>query len=112
MNKSCAQFVQVLHTDINGVESKLKRGDADFYANNGTALQPACESGLCGHSKAVYYHLASLFPQYKFIGVACGQMRDSSSNETSRFGEFNDGKHGTFCFDTTGCFPYAKIIDI
>lgn len=33
LNKTCAKFVQVLHTDSGGAGTSLNRGHADFYAN-------------------------------------------------------------------------------
>lgn len=108
LNKSCAQFVQVLHTNPIGLGTTLLRGDADFYANNRTEFQPGCTITECGHSKSFYYYYASLFRQNKFIGGDC-QLQDESglSAYTSTFGQFNDHKSGVFCFQTTPCFPYA-----
>lgn len=111
LNKSCAQFVQVLHCDPNGLGTSLLRGDADFYANIESAFQPGCTITECGHSKAFYYYYASLFPQYKFIGGDCRTHQDLETTHTSRFGQFNDQKEGVFCFQTKPCFPYAiKIV--
>lgn len=111
MNKSCAQFVQVLHTDPGVIGTKFNRGDADFYPNHQSEYQSGCTADGCNHSKAVFYYFASLFPQFKFIGVSCGKNIDSNSIERGRFGEFSDGKTGVFCFETTPCFPYASIIE-
>lgn len=112
LNSSCAQFVQVLHTDPGDFGTVLNRGNVDFWANNRTQLQPGCTDRPCGHFKALFYYFASLFRQYKFIGGNCAEpdyLLDSSftSSDTSAFGLYNDGKTGQFCFETTPCLPYT-----
>lgn len=111
LNQTNAQFVQVLHTTPGLIGTELNRGDADFYANNRSEIQPGCPIRSCGHAKAVYYYYASLFPEFKFQGIRCGQTNGINLFEFSRFGEFNDGQFGQFCFDTTPCFPYASTIE-
>lgn len=106
LNKSCAQFVQVLHTNFDLGSSKLL-GDVDFYANNKSIFQPGCPFKQCGHSKAIFYYYASLLPQYEFIGFDCERQDAKHTATFSRFGLFNNGDElGEFCFNTTACFPY------
>lgn len=111
LNRTNAQFVQVLHTTPGLIGTELNRGDADFYANNRSLLQPGCPIRSCGHAKAVFYYYASLFAEFQFLGVSCGRTNGMNPIEISRFGEYNDGKIGQFCFDTTPCFPYASTIE-
>lgn len=108
LNKTCARFVQVLHTNPGELGTNEQRGDLNFYANNKTTTQPGCPFKQCGHAKAIFYYFASLFPQYEFIGVNCEQQ-DSREADTliSRFGFFTDVIEGNFCFNTTSCFPFT-----
>lgn len=111
LNKTCAQFVQVLHTNPGELGTNEQRGDLNFYANNRTTLQPGCPFKQCGHAKAIFYYFASLFPQYEFIGVDCNQQDSRQSDAIfSRFGFLNDGNEGNFCFNTTSCFPFTPEI--
>lgn len=110
LNATNARFVQVLHTNVGGLGTTLQRGDVDFYANNRSIFQPGCTIPKCSHDKSTLFYFASLFPENKFYGTQCGQMSSTYPNEMSRFGEFNDGKYGQFCFDTTPCFPYATTV--
>lgn len=112
LNKSCAQFVQVLHTNPGGMGTRLLRGDADFFANNRSEFQPGCTTKDCGHANAVYFYYASLFPQNIFIGGDCSQLDEIYSTTTSIFGSCCDEKNGVFCFQTTPCLPYARSIDV
>ncbi|XP_031626768.1 pancreatic lipase-related protein 2-like isoform X2 [Contarinia nasturtii] len=107
LNKTCARFVQVLHTNPGELGTNKPRGSLNFYANNKTTTQPGCPFKQCGHAKAIFYYFASLFPQYEFIGVDCEQQ-DSREADTvfSRFGFFTDDIEGSFCFNTTSCFPF------
>lgn len=100
----------MLHTTPGLLGTALLRGDADFFANNRSEFQPGCTFKQCGHGKAIYYYFASLFPQNKFIGGDCRLLDTTQSTYKTKFGQFNDGKNGVFCFDTTPCFPYAKTI--
>lgn len=106
LNKSCAQFVQILHTEPFGFGTSIRRGDADFFANRGSTSQPGCSYIGCSHDKAVYFYFASLFPKHKFYSANCDQYGADQLSE-SLFGHFNDGKNGVFCFNTNPCFSYA-----
>lgn len=96
----------MLHTNGGDLGSSKLLGDVDFYANNKSASQPGCPFKQCGHAKAIFYYYASLLPQYEFIGFDCERQHAKQSASFSRFGIFNDGDEGEFCFNTTACFPY------
>lgn len=103
----------MIHTDPGDFGTVFNRGDADFWANNRSELQPGCTFKQCGHGKALFYYFASLFPQNKFIGGNCQQLGVTCSKcMGSIFGQFNDGKFGQFCFDTAPCFPYASELEL
>lgn len=40
-----ARFVDVIHTDANGLGTNLNNGHIDFWPNNGVATQPGCSGG-------------------------------------------------------------------
>lgn len=107
LNKSCAQFVQVLHTEAGRSGTANLRGDADFFANKFSSNQPGCEFEQCSHNKAAFYYYASLFSPNKFIGVDCSLLLKNASHH-SLFGAFNGGESGVFCFATNRCYPYVK----
>lgn len=114
LNKTCAKFVQVLHTDPGDLGTIEERGDLDFYANNETYVQPGCPLKQCGHGKAVYFYFASTFSQYEFFSMQCKQQDAArqASTDSLRFGIFDAGYYmsydtGNFCFNTTSCFPFA-----
>jgi hypothetical protein len=39
--KSCAEFVDAIHTDVNFIGTRNRIGHVDFYPNDG-GLQPGC----------------------------------------------------------------------
>lgn len=114
LNKSCAQFVQILHTEPNNFGTSYLRGHVDFWANNRSSLQPGCtQNNHCSHAKAVYFYYASLFPQNMFIGTTTdcgGQQRENVSKNSCIFGPSINCKNGKFCLNTNSCYPYAKGI--
>lgn len=101
--------MQVLHTNGGELGTNKSIGDADFFANYGSVIQPGCPFKQCGHAKALFYYYASLFSQNEFIGVDCEQQDAKQIDLNSRFGFFTDGKIGEFCFNTTACFPYTVL---
>lgn len=106
MNQTCATFVQVLHTDVQRYGTSKLLGDSDFFVNERYNNQPGCLHNYCDHTKAIYYYYASIFPQYGFVGSDCDQIC-SYPRCRSRFGLYNDGISGEFCFDVAACFPYV-----
>lgn len=105
LNRTCARFVQVLHTDSMKFGLSRRMGHADFYVNNNNNFIWFGSSAR-QHVKAIYYYFSSLFSEHKFIGIECINTFKRQVQQ-SRFGGFNDGKIGVFCFNTITCFPYA-----
>lgn len=81
---------------------------SDYYPNRFTwnMQQTGCIASVCSHKMALKFFHASLFSEYPFFGGGC---KGTESSEVNRFGMLNDDrKRGSFCFDTTECFPYTK----
>ncbi|KAM9636102.1 lipase member I [Trichechus inunguis] len=78
-----AEFVDVIHSDINGLGIKEPLGHIDFYPNGGKN-QPGCPksvfSGIeffkCDHQRAVYLFIASLETHCNFISFPCPSYND------------------------------------
>lgn len=106
LNKTCAQYVQVIHVSkLLGKFANL--GHIDYYANNKSVQQTGCLDDICSHLKVVFFNYASLFSENEFTGRECNSQ-DSPNATTSRFGLFSDGKQeGSYCFNTSACFPYT-----
>lgn len=107
LNKKCAKYVQVLHTTWL-IGKLVSLGHTDYYGNPSAwnFEQTGCLLSECSHKMAVKFFDASLFFEYPFYGIGC---RGTDPSEVSRFGIYSDDrKQGSFCFDTTECFPYTK----
>ncbi|XP_006889886.1 PREDICTED: lipase member I [Elephantulus edwardii] len=73
-----AEFVDVIHSDYDGLGFKEPLGHIDFYPNGGRK-QPGCPKSIfsgieffkCDHQRAVYLFMASLETQCNFISVPC-----------------------------------------
>ncbi|KAM9200926.1 lipase member I [Dugong dugon] len=78
-----AEFVDVIHSDTNGLGIKEPLGHIDFYPNGGKN-QPGCPksvfSGIeffkCDHQRAVYLFIASLETHCNFISFPCPSYND------------------------------------
>ncbi|XP_040907475.1 lipase member H isoform X2 [Toxotes jaculatrix] len=88
LDSSDAQFVDVLHTDIDALGFREALGHIDFYANGGTD-QPGCPKTIfsggayfkCDHQRSVLLFLDSL-----------NQTCSSTAFPCSSYSDFLDGK--------------------
>ncbi|XP_076973739.1 lipase member I [Tamandua tetradactyla] len=78
-----AKFVDVIHSDTNGLGIKEPLGHIDFYPNGGKT-QPGCPKSIlsgiefikCDHQRAVYLFMASLETNCNFISIPCHSYKD------------------------------------
>ncbi|XP_016007505.1 lipase member I isoform X2 [Rousettus aegyptiacus] len=78
-----AKFVDVIHSDINGLGIKEPLGHIDFYPNGGKT-QPGCPKSIfsgvqfikCDHQRAVYLFMATLETNCNFISLPCYSYGD------------------------------------
>ncbi|XP_050004888.1 lipase member I isoform X1 [Alexandromys fortis] len=78
-----AKFVDVIHTDTNGLGIVEPLGHIDFYPNGGKQ-QPGCPTNLfsgvnyikCDHQRAVYLFLASFETNCSFVSFPCSSYED------------------------------------
>ncbi|XP_023556690.1 lipase member H [Octodon degus] len=83
LDPSDAQFVDVIHSDINALGYKEPLGNIDFYPNGGLD-QPGCPKTIfggmryfkCDHQRSVYLFLASLRRDCDVIAYPCDSYRD------------------------------------
>ncbi|KAJ6662468.1 hypothetical protein lerEdw1_011882, partial [Lerista edwardsae] len=78
-----AQFVDVIHTDIDALGYRKPLGNIDFYPNGGTD-QPGCPSTIfsgskffkCDHQRSVYLFMSSLRQNSSITAYPCGSYAD------------------------------------
>ncbi|XP_011372574.1 lipase member I isoform X4 [Pteropus vampyrus] len=78
-----AKFVDVIHSDTNGLGIKEPLGHIDFYPNGGKT-QPGCPKSIfsgvqfikCDHQRAVYLFMATLETNCNFISLPCYSYGD------------------------------------
>ncbi|CAK7319172.1 Lipase member I [Vulpes lagopus] len=78
-----AKFVDVIHSDTNGLGIKEPLGHIDFYPNGGKK-QPGCPKSIfsgiefikCNHQRAVHLFMASLETNCNFISFPCSSYED------------------------------------
>ncbi|XP_054569781.1 lipase member H isoform X4 [Eptesicus fuscus] len=83
LDPSDAQFVDVIHSDIDALGYKEPLGNIDFYPNGGLD-QPGCPKTIfggmqyfkCDHQKSVYLYLASLRENCTVTAYPCDSYRD------------------------------------
>ncbi|CAK1590704.1 unnamed protein product [Parnassius mnemosyne] len=119
LHESDADFVQVIHTNIDGFGMPAKMGHVDFYVNGGE-FQPSdwslfpC-SATCSHFRVLSLWLSALKNPTKFIGIQCDsiqQARDAKCydrvpKETNVMGPNVDiNKPGIFYLSTNKHHPF------
>uniref|UniRef100_A0A8D0HNM0 Lipase H n=1 Tax=Sphenodon punctatus TaxID=8508 RepID=A0A8D0HNM0_SPHPU len=83
LDPSDAQFVDVIHSDIDGLGYREALGDIDFYPNGGTD-QPGCTKNIfsgskyfkCDHQRSVFLFLSSLKKSCPVTAYPCRSYRD------------------------------------
>ncbi|XP_078514473.1 lipase member I [Lissotriton helveticus] len=83
LDPSDALFVDVIHTDIDGLGYRENLGHIDFYPNGGTD-QPGCPQTIfsgsqywkCDHQRSVFLYISSLNQSCDIITYPCNSYRD------------------------------------
>ncbi|XP_063117261.1 lipase member H isoform X9 [Cavia porcellus] len=83
LDPSDAQFVDVIHSDMDALGYKQPLGNIDFYPNGGLD-QPGCPKTIfggmqyfkCDHQRSVYLYLASLREDCAVVAYPCDSYRD------------------------------------
>ncbi|KAM8770090.1 lipase member I [Rhynchonycteris naso] len=78
-----AQFVDVIHSDIDGLGIQEPLGHIDFYPNGGKK-QPGCPKSIfsgaqflkCDHQRAIHLFMAALETKCNFISFPCHSYGD------------------------------------
>uniref|UniRef100_A0A2K5IZS3 Lipase domain-containing protein n=1 Tax=Colobus angolensis palliatus TaxID=336983 RepID=A0A2K5IZS3_COLAP len=78
-----AKFVDVIHSNSNGLGIREPLGHIDFYPNGGKK-QPGCPKSIfsgikfikCNHERAVHLFMASLETNCNFISFPCHSYKD------------------------------------
>uniref|UniRef100_A0A8D0H521 Lipase domain-containing protein n=1 Tax=Sphenodon punctatus TaxID=8508 RepID=A0A8D0H521_SPHPU len=78
-----AQFVDVIHTDIDGLGYRKPLGNIDFYPNEGTD-QPGCPKTIsggsqyfkCDHQRSVYLFISSLKQSCNLTMYPCDSYKE------------------------------------
>ncbi|KAM3600820.1 uncharacterized protein V6R79_002984 [Siganus canaliculatus] len=95
LDQTDAQFVDVLHTDIDSLGFRKPLGHIDFYANGGTD-QPGCPKTIfsggsyfkCDHQRSMFLYLDSVTcVNHAFPCSSYKDFLDGKCMNCSRFGE-------------------------
>ncbi|XP_031762852.2 pancreatic lipase-related protein 2-like [Galleria mellonella] len=76
LDKSDADFVDIIHTCGGSLGYQDSHGHADFYPNKGRSVQPGCKGSMkytdsCSHGRACEYFYESIFSEVKFKSYPC-----------------------------------------
>ncbi|XP_068625229.1 lipase member H-A-like [Battus philenor] len=119
LDSSNADFVQVIHTNIDTFGMATAMGHVDFYVNGGE-YQPSdinlfpC-TGTCSHFKVLTLWLSALKNPSKFIAIKCNSIQqardakcyDKVPMETNLMGPDVDvSKPGIYYLSTSKYYPY------
>ncbi|KAK9507432.1 hypothetical protein O3M35_007285 [Rhynocoris fuscipes] len=71
LEKSDAEFVDIIHTNVGEKGQYGAHGHVDFYINNGTE-QPGCsKNSSCDHVRAVEIYAKSIIGELSYKGISC-----------------------------------------
>ncbi|KAM8898880.1 lipase member H [Spinachia spinachia] len=103
-----AQFVDVLHTDMDGLGFREPLGHIDFYPNGG-ADQPGCPKTVfsggsyfkCDHQRSVWLFIDSLERTCASRAYPCPSYTDFLSGDCMSCASFGDAGCPVFGYDVT-----------
>ncbi|XP_053187549.1 lipase member H-like [Scomber japonicus] len=101
-----AEFVDVLHTDIDALGFRAPLGHIDFYANAGTD-QPGCPKTIfsggayfkCDHQRSVLLYLDALKPVCNFRAFPCSSYKDFLDGNCMDCNQFGPAGCPVFGYD-------------
>uniref|UniRef100_UPI0037E8A5DC lipase member H n=1 Tax=Semicossyphus pulcher TaxID=241346 RepID=UPI0037E8A5DC len=108
LDSSDAQFVDVLHTDIDALGFREPLGHIDFYANGGTD-QPNCPKTVfsggsyfkCDHQRSVLLYLDSVNRTCASRAFPCSSYKDFLDGKCLSCERFGDAGCPVFGYDVT-----------
>ncbi|XP_044077559.1 lipase member H isoform X2 [Siniperca chuatsi] len=108
LDSSDAQFVDVLHTDIDALGFREPLGHIDFYANGGTD-QPGCPKTIfsggsyfkCDHQRSVLLFLDSLNQMCASRAYPCSSYKDFLDGNCLSCDQFGAAGCPVFGYDIT-----------
>ncbi|XP_044014057.1 lipase member H-B-like [Aphidius gifuensis] len=103
LNRSCAEFVDVIHTSTDEIGIEDKIGHTDYYPNGGSRDQPGCKESsfwkkflllqdICAHSRSHELMTDSIKYSNSLIATRCDNWDDykngkCANNEITHMGE-------------------------
>lgn len=129
LTPSDADYVDVIHTDAGIFGMPFSVGHADFYPNEGKALQPGCQPSYllnegsfvnlvigCSHIRAWQLYAESILNLYAFPATRCkvwkGPKRECNFTVDAYLGYQNRKTFGEFYLETnTGKPSFGKSVD-
>ncbi|XP_044759394.1 pancreatic triacylglycerol lipase [Coccinella septempunctata] len=123
-----ADYIDVIHTDAGIFGIPVPLGHADFYPNEGKALQPGCQPSYllnegnfvnlvvgCSHVRAWKLYAESVRNMGAFPATRCrnwkGANRQCNFTKDTNMGLANDHSHGVFYLTTKASEPYSKTVE-
>lgn len=113
LDKTDANYVDVVHSNrlVQGVIEPL--GHADFYLNGGGPTQPGCIMPSCSHLRAAEVYAESIRTPKSFVGVRCQSWKHFMASACGKddfavlgYGSSTRNK-GHFYLRTTGSSPFG-----
>ncbi|XP_011609901.1 lipase member H [Takifugu rubripes] len=109
LDPSDAQFVDVLHTDIDALGFREPLGHVDFYPNAGTD-QPGCPKSIlsgssyfkCDHQRSVFLYMESIKRVCEHKAYPCESYRGFLDGLCTSCERFGDAGCPVFGYDVTG----------
>lgn len=118
LDRSDAQYVEVISSNAGTLGFKQPLGHANFYPNGGKS-QPGCGIdlvGTCAHSRSYEYFAESLISRVGFVATGCGNLDDALAGQCYEYGavmgrepsNHGNGVEGIFRFNTNSASPFAQ----
>ncbi|XP_055308491.1 lipase member H-like [Sitodiplosis mosellana] len=120
LDKSDAEFVDIIHSCGGLLGYAKPLGHVDFYPNGGRASQPGCEGiykellEACSHGRSHQFFAASIFKKNVFTGYPCNSYESYRAGTCKKENGIQMGDpvpktaRGVYYLQTSDSSPYAQ----
>ncbi|XP_031632237.1 lipase member H-like [Contarinia nasturtii] len=120
LDKSDAEFVDIIHSCAGLLGYTKPLGHVDFYPNGGRASQPGCQGiykellEACSHGRSHQYYAASILKANVFTAYPCSSYESYQAGTCNKQNGIRMGDpvpktaRGVYYLKTSGTSPYAQ----
>ncbi|XP_017052057.1 pancreatic lipase-related protein 3 [Drosophila ficusphila] len=113
LSSSDAEFVEVIHTNAEGLGTWDQLGHVDYYPNGGQS-QTGCSTNSCSHERSFELLAEMWSPENDFLSARCGSVESMGASNcrwsSQKMGQKDDEQppSGIYFLETRQSSPFSR----